>query len=449
MKFNMILFFLLLVCSASAQAYPWMFFRQNQLPRIVELDTHISYFIKDQVTVFSGIELDYHHPTIDINLGYTYSFLEKTNYFRVSELAVIFPFISEKWKMSLGFKDVFWSEADRYWNYGLWQPRYLLDAFRPVQMGLPGLYLDYRGDTSFLLLLSYFYLPDIIIYPQLKGDQITSKNPFFVESFKRFHWNIDELRLFQLNRFFKPTVAFQIKHFIKDSQISFSYAYKPVNQFQYSISVQGINLSSRGKDQLIVNGFNYSILSHHLVSLEGERALTESLSLFASLFYENPERRKPKPNWISDSFESHLTFSLLAYFQEDWGKESKTLFTLGWTKTMENRSHKDISNTVTEDLERAFGRSFDWKEALSASIEYQDNSLFQGFLFRFRANYALDNDFYALALENYFYFTPHIRVYVSGDAIFRLSDELIQEDTSSISKYEDLSRVLLGAQYVF
>ena len=277
------------------QAYPWMFFRESELPESVEWDIHSSYFIRGQATVFSGIKLDYHNPTVDINLGYSYSFLEKRHYFRVSELAAVFPFIFEKWDISLGFKDFLWSEADRYWNYGLWQPRYLLDAFRPVQMGLPGLYLNHEGDTSFLFLLSYFYLPDIIIYPKLKEGQITSENPFFVESFKKIPWNIGKkLELFQLNRFFKPVVAFQLKHFVEDSNVSFSYAYKPVNQFQYAISTQGgggINLSSGAKEQIVISDFEYSILSHHLVSLEGEISLVENISLFASLFYEEPEKK--------------------------------------------------------------------------------------------------------------------------------------------------------------
>ena len=449
MKFKIALLILPWMWLSSAQAYPWLFFRQETLPRIVELDTYISYFLKDETTVFSGIHLDYHRPTIDINLGYNYSFLEKKHYFRLSELAVIFPFISEEWKMILGFKDVLWSEADRYWNYGLWQPRYMLDPFRPVQMGLPGVYLDYKGDTSFLFLFSYFYLPDIIIYPKLENKQITSENPFFVGIFEQFRWNIDKLDLFQLNRFFKPTVAFQIRHFIKDSNLSFSYAYKPVNQLQYSVFFQKVDLSSDEKGALVVDDFNYSVVSHHLASLEGEVALSEGVSLFASLFYEKPEKQKYGTQWFSDEFESHLTVSLLAYFQEKLGEKSKTLFTLGWTKTMENRSSKEASNTMTEDLEPVFSRGFYWKNALSASIEYHDKSLFNGFLFRLRGNYALDNKVYAFALENYFYLTPHIRVYLSGDAIPYFSDTALKAGTSFIKQYKDLSRLLVGGQYVF
>jgi len=51
----------------SVQAYPWMFFRESELPEIVEWDIHASYFIKVQATVFSGLKLNYHNPKVDIN----------------------------------------------------------------------------------------------------------------------------------------------------------------------------------------------------------------------------------------------------------------------------------------------------------------------------------------------------------------------------------------------
>ncbi len=433
----------------SAQAYPWMFFREAERPGFVELDTHVSHFKGGQITALSGIKLNVQIPTININLGYNYSFLEERHYFRMSELAVMFPFVSEEWEMSLGFKDILWSEADRYWNYGLWQSRYMLDAFRPDQMGLPGLYLSYEGDISALFLLSYFYLPDIIVAPKLQGRQITSKNPFFVTGFKNIQWNIGKLELFQIERFFHPVAAFQIKRFIGDSNISFAYAYKPVNQPQYAFLVQGIDLSSEKKGLLKVNDFQYFILSHHLANFEGEIALAEHASLFASLFYESPEKKSYGKGWLSDDFESHLTFSLLAYFQEKLTDESETLFTVGYTKTINSSLNKRASNTVTDDLERFFGRSFIWKEALSASIEHQNTNWLKKVLFRFRANYALDNDFYGLASENYFYLTSRLRMYLSGDLIFRLSERAIPKGGSAIEKYKNLSRVLLGAQYVF
>ena len=306
-------------------------------------------------------------------------------------------------------------------------------------------------DLSFLFLLSYFYLPDITVYPKLEEGRISSKNPFFIQPFDQLRWDIDKLESFELNRFFKPVVAFQLRHFIKNSNISFSYAYKPVNQLRYSIRRRQMDPLNDSSDSggLAFDRFEYSVLSQHLASLEGEIVLAESFSLFAGFFYEKPEKKERRNGWFSDDFEPHQTFSLLAYFQEKSEGESNTLFTLGWTKTIEDQSSKNTNNAVTEDFESYFGRAFMWREALSASVEYYNKNLLQGLLFRFRANYAIDNRSYALALENYIYLTPYIRMYLSGDRIFRSSNTNVKTGTSSISQYKDLSRVLIGGQYVF
>ena len=434
-----------------AEAYPWVFFRESQ-PKgkwHFELDTQASYFLNKKATGFFGSHLEYHHPTIDINVGWSYSFLEKEHYFRLSELSLAFPFLSERWRMNVGFRDVLWSEADRYWDYGLWQPRFLLDAFRPVQMGIPGIYLDYEGQGSLIFLISYFYLPDIIIYPQINNKTLFSKNPFFVNSLDFFKWNVDEIKLFQIKNFLKPVIAFQIKHSVKISNVSFSYAYKPVNQIQYSGLFKGPNLSIETKEDFAVQDFRYSLVPHHIATFEAETVFNKRFSLYTSFLYERPEKKLYEEKWISDGFEPHLTFSIISYFQEKLDRASKALFTFGYTKTIENNSYKQSSNILIEDLEEIFGRGFNWKEAVSFSMEYQSQEIFRGLLFRFRANYALDNHFYVLAMENYFNLTPRFQFYLSGDALFRLSEGLLDKNTSAIHKYSDLSRLLMGAKYVF
>ena len=452
MKAKFSLFLLVFLWVSSAQAYPWMFFREDSSSSF-QLDSHVSYFLKGKASVFSGFELAYHNPMVDIDLGYNYAFLEKNHYFRLSELSLIFPFLFEDWKMVLGIKDILWSEADRYWNYGLWQARYLLDPLRPKQMGRPGLYFDYETDTtSFLLSVSYFHIPDVIILPKLKDNKIVSNNPFFINSFSNeFAWEVKELDPFQINRFFKPSLAFRVKHFIDKSSLNFSYAYKPVNQFQKAVSIQGVNLSDDSVNPLTVTDFKYSIVSHHLASLEFEAKMTNNFSLFASVFWEQPEQTKPEQtkseqNWISDNFSSQMTYSVIAYFQEKWEEELKTLFTLGWTKTKDS----DLkSNPILSEHKEIFNRSFDWKSAISASIEHENKRLYQGFLFRLRTNYSLDNQIYHFVVENYFYFTPRVRVYLSGDLFHRFSKTSISNNSSAIKQYKGLSRLLLGGQYVF
>ena len=445
-----LLFLFVFLWASSTQAYPWMFFRENPSSRF-QVDGHVSYFLKNKLSGFVGSELAYHNPKIDIDLGYNYAFLEKNHYFRLSELSVIFPFLFENWKMSLGIKDILWSEADRYWNYGLWQARYLLDPLRPKQMGRPGLYFDYEiNATSFLVSLSYFHIPDVIILPKLKNSKIISDNPFFINSFgNEFNWNVKELDPFKINRFFKPSLAFRLKHSIEKTSINLSYAYKPVNQFKKAVSIKGANLSESKSEALTVTDFKYSIVSHHLASLEFETKLTKNVSLFASAFWEQPEQTKSEKSWISDNFSSQVTYSLIAYFQEQWEEELKTLFTIGWTKTVDSSLSDTATNPILSEYKEIFNRAFDWKSAISASIEHENKQIYKGLLFRFRTNYSLDNQIYQFIFENYLYFTPQIRLYLSGDFFYRFSKTLIPNNSSAIKQYKGLSRLLLGAQYVF
>ena len=450
MKTKFSLYLLVFFWMSSVQAYPWMFFKEDS-SSLFQLDSHVSYFFKDKTSIFAGAELVYHNPKIDIDLGYNYAFLEKNHYFRLSELSVVFPFFQEKWKMSLGVRDVLWSLADKYWNYGLWHARYLLDPLRPKQMGMPGLYFDYETDTtSFLLSLSYFHIPDVIIIPKLENNKITSDNPFFINSFgDDLAWRVKKLDPFEIDRFFKPSLAIRLNHSIKKSSIRLSYAYKPVNQFQKAAVIEGPNLSDESSPPFTVTDFKYFIVSHHLASLESENKFTNNVSLFASVFLELPEPSELEKYWTSDNFSPHITYSVIAYFQEKWEEKLKTLFTLGWTKTKNISVFEPKSNPILSEFKEVFNRAFDWKSAISASIEHENKRLYQGFLFRFRTNYSLDNKFYHFIFENYLYFTPQIRVYLSGDFFHRFSNTPIPRNSSAVKQYQGLNRLLLGAQYVF
>ena len=440
---------LLILWVFPSYSYPWMFFREKNSSDTLTLDSHFSYFGK-KMTVFSGIDLNYHNEMADLNIGYTYSYLEKNHYPRFSEASLNFPFLWENWTFSLGFKNLIWSEADRYWNYGLWQPRYLLDPFRPEQMGLPGIYLSYETEnSSVVLLMSYFYLPDVIIYPEIINQEISSRNPFFTD---RTGAKIEELsETFQLKKFIKPNVAVQFKNSIEALEVNFSYAYKGMNQLKKAFLVQGADLSSLTQEDTQPQNFSFKKLdyfssSHHLASLEAELDLDKTISLFTSFLYEHPEEYKLSRDWWTADFPAHYTISVLAYFREQWTQN--TLFTLGWTRTKEI-DPPSPNHALTDDFRELLTRNLDWKSALSASVEHENKNLYEGVLLRLRANYALDNQFYHLILESYFYFNPYFRFYLSGDYLMRSSDRPLSLYSSSIKRYAGLIRILIGGQYVF
>ena len=455
----------------SAMAYPWIFLRESDSSEIIIADSHVSYFVKNpqNFSVFSGLSVDYHNPMVDLDLGYSYSYFEKEHYFRFSELSVTFPFLKENWTMSLGVKDTLWSETDRYWNYGLWQARYLLDPLRPVQMGMPGVHWNYENQkgSSFLLSLSYLHLPDIVIYPQLSdNNELFSKNPLFNQKISE---KIEELSsIFQLENFFKPSLATLFQHEFSVFSLRFAYAWKTMNQAHIALlsTPEYINTSvdsssAKQANKIPLKKLNYSFVSHHLLSLETEVQLLDKASLFASFFYEKPEKPKlPNDQWETLNIPSHLTFSVLAYFQEKWTEHYNTLFTIGYTKTKELQNPEGLvsenTNPIIQDIIArdpatydVFKRNFDWKEAISGSIEYENKKLLEGIIFRLRGLYALDNQFYQLAVEGYLYLNSYFRIYGSSDLFLRFSEQQISNNSSSIKRYKNASRFLVGGQVVF
>lgn len=431
-------------------AYPWVFYKENNLKpsQNFEIYAQSSYFVNSKLENFSGVKASYYNSFFKFNTGWTYALSERQHYFYIKSLSVKFPFFKPRWHLHIGFRDLVWSEADRYWNYGLWQPRFMLDVFRPVSIGIPGIYFDYQGKSSFTFLISYLYIPDLIIRPKRHKNQLVSANSFFINSTTDFKWNFDLLKSFHFKRLLKPVIAFQVKHDSYISKLTVSYAYKPVNQLRYSGLFKSLDLSQNISDKLTIKNLKYNITSHHLASLESKIFLADHISLYTSLIYEKPEQIKAT-KWISDASEPHFTLSVVSHIQDTIKDLFTVLFTIGYVQTAETAVYKEQSNSLTEDLEEVFGRHFNWKQAFSMSLEYHTNQFLQGVLFRLRANYAIDNGIYAIALENHFYLSSVLKLSLSGDVLFRLSDKKLQKSSSSIKKYLDLSRLYLGASYVF
>ena len=444
----------------------------------LELDFHGSYFFKKKsFPLFAGISLRRKSRKTALDLSWQRSFIEKRSYFRFGELNAVFPLFSgqldDRLKLALGFSRRKWSEADEYWNLGLWLPRYKIDPFRPKTAGLPGAYLDFldsSGSVSFTALLSYFYLPDVIILPQLFNGAVGSKNPFFssslVKSLSDVSWRIEKKPKIQLARLLKPLAAFQIRHKAADSRLSLSYAFKPVNQLQYAIRYGGIDLSSSSLQKLTVKEIDYAAVSHHLLAVEGKWSLNSDISLTGSLLHERPGKYKKTDKapagggWLTDDFEAHWTASLFGRMRGAFAKNEKAFFSFGYIKVFEEKeglgkaAGKRSSNAIIEDLEPFFGRAFEWRHALSLSMEYgreyAPGRPLKGFDFRLRLNHALDNQFYAAIFEQRWHLAPSWSFYLSGDVLFRLSgSSAIKSGSSAISKYKSLSRLLAGGSYAF
>lgn len=93
----------------------------------------------------------------DLSAGTFFSL--KQSYYSIQEIYVATP-ISDSTNVSLGRKKYDWTEIDRIWSLGLWQPRYAIDALRPEDQGLTGLFFDYNKENfQFLGFVSGIFIP--------------------------------------------------------------------------------------------------------------------------------------------------------------------------------------------------------------------------------------------------------------------------------------------------
>ena len=476
----------------TAFAYPWIDLQDEQDSPYFSLGMQSSFFVpqKRWLHLIPSMDLKYSNLMVDVDLGGQYSYPEKSFYLRLSELALTFPIpFSSKWNFSLGFKKNDWIKADLYWSLSLWQPRYLIDPFRPVPMGRPGLYLNYKGSSSFTLYLSYLSFPDISIIPELDNGAINSKNAFFIspvtlkgdskEVEHSFKWDIKEMPSVKWGTLLKPALSLHTSHKLPHFQLSLAYSYKPSHLLRYFVFTHKCSLSQHSNNSCSISDVDYSINYHHLLSAEVEMSPLKGMTLFGTLIYENPralvrnhtssdiakaffqERKAESPSpfslvtfngqkgyWISSIPRDHLTASIFLYYREGAKNKEQTTITAGYLRPLwqEKNPNNLFLNNFTAPL---LGESFLWIHALSFSLEHWIKNVLHGYQFQFRLNHSLDNKIYQASFENKLNLLPSLQVSLSGDVLFQAEDQGLKSNTSAIQLYKNHSRVLMGVKYVF
>ena len=459
-------FLVLLSAPRTTTAYPWTELSAPKEESRLSAGFQSSFFFKKErfLHLFPVLDIKYSRFMLDLDLGYQRSLTENKHYLRLSELALTFPVpLFDKWTFSIGSQNHIWSVVDQYWNLGLWQARYLTDPFRPVPMGNPGFYFHYKGSSSLILHLSYFSLPDISIFPDLKNGAPQSKSPFFTPPFTQqahlsnIEWRVKSLHPLSWGSFLKPVLALKAQSAPAHFQISLSYSYKPVHQFQYSAIVGPSNLTG---GLVEFDKLDYSLIYHHLAGLEMKVSPAPELSLLGSAVYEDLKQESFFSNekdryWLSTIRPGRSFIAgLLIRYEEKTAQEERTRVDLGYLKVF-SRLDEEIPQPKTDSawidrMSQSFLKGkFLWKHALSLSLEHWVNNCLEGCQFKFRLTHAIDNKVYHAAFENRLNLLPSIQAHLSGDVLFQLPDKAVKTGSSSVQRYKNQSRILTGVRYVF
>ena len=89
------------------------------------------------------------------------------------------------------------------------------------------------------------------------------------------------------------------------------------------------------------------------------------------------------------------------------------------------------------------------RNAVSASLIYKTEDFFKGSHIKARLNYSLESGFYQASFESSVFLHSHLQASLSGDLFFRFSPKSVSFSAAPALRYKNLSRIMLGAGYVF
>ena len=177
---------------------------------------------------------------------------------------------------SIGRYRKMWSWMDHYWELGLWNPRNVFDSFNPEELGIVGSTVVFTGDNwSLTSFIGGLFLPnEQSAMGQNKAGTFTSESRWATppasnlsildKNLKAYYW-IQEPYL--TNVLFQGSYIFNA--FLgdkKDKWMSFSYAYKPLNQNFYRVK-SGIKIDESSESSLD-NAIYHHSFKHRLISME-------------------------------------------------------------------------------------------------------------------------------------------------------------------------------------
>lgn len=350
-----------------------------------------------------------------------------------------------------GRKKMAWSELDRRWQLGLWQPKFAIDTLRPEEQGLTGLFLDYN--TSGWELVGFatpLFIPSMGPDIREEGGGLVSDSRWYRAPSRDYDFNnnINTIQ-YQLDipdaakLIDNGGAAFMGRLGNKEQGpwVVVSAGYLPVNE----LILKRKNFKDISEEKVDVT-VSPDVTPHVVKSIDvgySKGRMKASLSYLE----DDPVEKRPDPDWSIQKLEAikayaaAFDFSLSDIF-------TKTLaFQLEYLK-VDGGGIQDILADGTADDFTMFDERLKFTNALSFRVEGQLASLFRRPLVtRFKYLYDYDQRGSLLNTEFLYYPSQKWAVVVGGD-VLGVQDEG-SDPSSFLNQYRANDRFYGGMTYVF
>lgn len=236
----------------------------------------------------------------DISAGTFFSL--KQSYYSVQEIYVSTHF-DERAQVSFGRKKHNWSEIDRVWAFGLWQPRYNIDALRPEDNGLTGLFFDYKSDRfQFLAFGSTIFIPTVGPEIREEDGQLKADNRWYRPPSRQsgkisLSYDLETGDILSLLR--QESYALKVRVGLEDEGpwASLAGGRKPINDIAFERCLRCVSATSEA--EFVVG----PRVTHHQVFSADVGYNWQSVKASLSYFEDHPDSILPPADYAVQKFD--------------------------------------------------------------------------------------------------------------------------------------------------
>lgn len=249
-------------------------------------------------------------------IGYGVDFTTGTYFsWRQSHLYVNEIFTDYKWQESLeltfGRRKYEWSELETRWQLGIWQPRYTLDALRPEDQGLTGVFVHQKQDRQeFLVMVTPLYIPTM--GPEVREEDGTLVSDTRWHRLPKNKWNFNNQETPIIYKMSQPDI---------DKLV---FRMGSAARYRWGSAKDGPRLTlaatSKPVNDLILRRQNFQVISRTHVSISpdvtrhllysGDIGYTRGpVNASLSFLEDQPEEIRPDRDWVIQKLDPIHAYS--------------------------------------------------------------------------------------------------------------------------------------------
>lgn len=355
-------------------------------------------------------------------------------------------------KVYLGRKKMNWSEVDSRWQLGMFQPRFAIDTLRPEELGLTGLFVNYKKSNFELLgFVTPIYIPNM--GPEIREERggLVSDSRWYRAPSREFSLNnrarqivydLDIPETMKLAGNPGGALMARVGNKEKGFWLSGSGGYLPVNELLLERRVL-MGTSEIEADVTVVPGVGY----HQIYALDAGYTFGGTRLTLSYLSDSPLETQSSSEDWVVQKLENLQVFSasLDSQLSDLW--YHPLFLQLQYMKAVGGRIN-DIRHDGSQDDITMFDRRLLYSDALAFQLEGQIASIQKRpVITKFKYIYDYDQQGSLMNFELLYYPSPQWAVLVGGD-VLGVKDE-DRDPSSFLNQYRANDRLYGGMSYVF